>query len=70
MVLRPKGKRKFTEPAKKYEALNGALKAHYDTDTTPFAKDIKKLLKGNKQNKDIPQAQARILDFEMGGEFL
>ena len=56
VVLRPKGKVKFTEPAKKYDALNGALKAHYETNTTSFAQDIKKLLKGNKQNKDIPEA--------------
>ena len=56
VVLRPKGKVKFTEPAKKYDALNGALEAHYETNTTSFAKNIKKLLKGNKQNKDIPEA--------------
>jgi len=56
VVLRPKAKVKFTEPPKKYEALNGALKAHQETNTTSFAKDIKKLLKGNTQNKDIPKA--------------
>jgi len=56
VVLRPKSKVKFTEPAKKYDALNGALKAHYETNTTSFAKDIKKLFKGNTQNKDIPEA--------------
>ena len=56
VVLRPKGKKKFTEPPKKYDALNGALKASYETNTTSFAKDIKKLLKGNAQNKDIPKA--------------
>jgi len=56
VVLRPKGKVKFTEQPKKYEELNGALKAHYGTNTTSFAKDIKKLFKGNTQKKDIPKA--------------
>ena len=56
VVLRSKGKKKFTEPPKKYDALNGALKASYETNTTSFAKNIKKLLKGNAQNKDIPKA--------------
>ena len=56
VVLRPKGKVRFTEPPKKYNALNGALKAYYETNTKLFAKDIKKLLKGNAQNKDIPEA--------------
>ena len=52
----PKGKVKFTASAKKYDELNGALEAHYKTSTTSFATDIKKLLKGNTQNKDIPEA--------------
>ena len=56
VVLRPKGKVRFTASAKKYDELNGALKAHYESNTTSFAKDIKKLLKGNTQNKDIPEA--------------
>ena len=56
VVLRPKGKVRFTGAAKTYDVLNGALKAHYETNTTSFAKDIKKLLKGNAQNKDIPEA--------------
>ena len=56
VVLRPKRKVRFTEPPKKYEALKGALKAYYETNTKLFAKDIKKLLKGNAQNKDIPEA--------------
>ena len=56
VVLRPKGKVRFTGAAKTYDVLNGDLKAHYETNTTSFAKDIKKLLKGNSQNKDIPEA--------------
>ena len=56
VVLRPKGKVRFTGAAKKYEALNGALKAHYETNTTSFAKDIKKLLKGNAQNKEYSRS--------------
>lgn len=56
VVLRPRGKTKFTKEAKKYDALNGALKAHYKTNTASFAKDIKLLFKNNACNKDIPQA--------------
>ena len=41
--------------SKKYDALNGALKAHYNTDTASFAKDIKQLFKNN-ERAGIPQA--------------
>ena len=59
--LRPRGKKKFTEPAKKNEELNGALKAYYkeDTaeDTASFARDIRKLFKNNAvANNNFPQA--------------
>ena len=66
--IRPRGYVKFTQGPKKYDQLNGALKAHYDTNTTSFAQDIKKLLKDNTQNKDIPQATTEaymILLFEI-----
>lgn len=61
VFLRPTGKKKFTEPAKKYEELNGALKAYYkeDTaeDTASFARDIRKLFKNNAvANNNFPQA--------------
>lgn len=54
--IRPRGKTKFTKGPKKYDELNGALRAHYDTNTTSFAQDIKKLVEDNTQNKYIPQA--------------
>ena len=59
--LRPRGQTNFEGSAKTYENLNGALKAHYATedfatDTTSFAKHIKKLFKNNAQIDDIPQA--------------
>ena len=66
--IRPRGKIKFMQGPRKYDELNGALKAHYDTNTTSFAQDIKKLLKDNTQNKDIPQATTEaymILLFEI-----
>lgn len=66
--IRPRGKTKFTQGPKKYEQLNGALKAHYETNTTSFAQDIKKLMEDNTQNKDIPQATTEaymILLFEI-----
>lgn len=57
VFLRPSGKKKFTEPAKKYDELNGALKAHYKEDTASFAKDIRRLFKNNPvADNDIPQA--------------
>lgn len=56
VVLRPEGKVRFAKPSKNYDALNGALKAHCETNTTAFAMEIEKLLKDNAQNKDIPEA--------------
>ena len=61
VFLRPRGKKKFTEPAKKYEELNGALKAYYKEDTAEdtafFARDIRKLFKNNAvANNNFPQA--------------
>ena len=56
LVLRPKGKDEFPEKGKRYSMLIADLKIHYETNTTSFAKDIKKLLKRNTQNKDIPEA--------------
>ena len=54
LYLRPKGNTKFTKQAKKYDELNGALKAHYETDTPSFAKHIKQLLKNNAQSEVVP----------------
>ncbi|KAL9951875.1 hypothetical protein ACROYT_G044614 [Oculina patagonica] len=57
VFLRPRGIEVFTQSAKSYEELNGALKAHYETNTTSFAEDIKELFKNNAQiDADIPQA--------------
>ena len=56
VFMRPRGYKNFTQKAKNYDALNGALKAHYITDTESFAKDLRKLLKDNTQNKGLPQA--------------
>ena len=57
VFLRPRGKKTFKRgSAKSYEELNGALKAHYKTDTKQFAADIKQLLKNNEQFEGLPQA--------------
>ena len=58
VVLRPKRSVEFPERGgKRYGALGAALKIiYYKTNTTSFAEDIKKLFKGNTQNKDIPEA--------------
>lgn len=57
VFLRPRGNKTFTQDAKKYDELNGALKAHYDKDTKSFAKDIKNLFQNNSVvTGDIPQA--------------
>jgi len=55
VFLRPKGKVEFDAQGKSYQALNNALKAHYRTNTAFFAEHIKKLLKDNTQNKDVPE---------------
>ena len=57
VFLRPKGNKTFTQDAKKYDELSGALKAHYDKDTKSFAKDIKNLFqKKTVVTGDIPPA--------------
>ena len=57
VVLRPKHSVEFPERGgKRYGALGAALKIYYKINTTSFAEDIKKLFKGNTQNKDIPEA--------------
>ena len=56
VVLRPKDRVEFPEHGKRYSMLNAALKMYYKTNTTSFAKDIKKLLKRNTQGKDLPEA--------------
>ena len=57
VFLRPRGNKTFTQDAKKYDELHGALKAHYDEDTKSFAKDIKNLFQNNSVvTGDIPQA--------------
>ena len=61
VFLRPRGKKKFTAPAKKYDELNGALKADYNEDTTSFARDIMKLFKNNAvDSKDFPPAAIEV----------
>ena len=70
VFLRRRGKKTFTGGAKKYDELNGALKAHYkDTDTKQFAEDIKQLFKNNAQIDNFPEATSEaymILLFEIG----
>ena len=56
VFLRPRGKKKFTAAAKKYDELNGALKAHYGKDTASFSRDIMKLFENAVANNDLPQA--------------
>jgi len=56
VVFRPKGKLEFPERGKRYSALRAALKIHYKTNTASFAEDVKKLLKDNTQNENIPEA--------------
>ena len=55
VFLRPTGKKLFTQSAKSYEELNGALQAHYKN-TKEFAQDFKQLLKNNAKIDDLPQA--------------
>ena len=70
VVLRPKCNVEFPERGgKRYSALGAALKLYYKTNTKSFAEDIKKLLKVNTQNEDIPEATMEaymILLFEIG----
>ena len=69
VFLRPRRKKLFTQDARKYDELKGALEAHYKDDTKTFAQDIKNLF----QNKsvvtdDFPQATVEtymILLFEI-----
>lgn len=57
VFLRRRGNKTFTQDAKKYDELHGALKAHYKKDTKSFAKDIKNLFQNNSvETGDIPQA--------------
>ena len=69
VFLRPTGKKKFTQYAKKYDELKGALEAHYKDDTKTFAQDIKNLFQNNSVvTDDFPQATVEtymILLFEI-----
>ena len=69
VFLRPTGKKKFTQYAKKYDELKGALEAHYEEDTKTFAQDIKNLFQNNSVvTDDFPQATVEtymILLFEI-----
>lgn len=69
VFLRPRGKQRFTQGARKYDELNGALKAHYEDDTKLFAQDLKKIFQNNSViNGDFPQATVEaymILLFEI-----
>ena len=61
VFLRPRGKKTFTAPAKKYDELNGALKADYNEDTASFARDIMKSFKNNAvDSKDFPPAAIEV----------
>ena len=53
VFLRPKGRVRFTQSAKKYDELNGVLEAFYEADTRSFAKDIKQVFKNNVQVSDM-----------------
>ena len=69
VFLRPRGNKTFTGGAKKYDELNGALKAHYETNTKQFAEDIKQLFKNNAKIDDFPEATSEaymILLYEIG----
>ena len=65
VFLRPRGGKTFKTSGKKYDELNGALKAHYEKnkqpDTASFARDIKELFKDNAVvSKDFPQATIEV----------
>lgn len=56
VFLRPRRKKLFTQDARKYDELEGVLKAHYK-DTKTFAQDIKNLFQNNSVvTDDFPQA--------------
>lgn len=69
VFLRPRGKQKFTQGARKYDQLHGALKAHYEDNTKLFAQHLKKIFQNNSViNGDFPQATVEaymILLFEI-----
>ena len=61
VLLRPRGHKLFRGNANKYDELNGALKAHYEKDTTSFSRDIMKLFKNNAvDSKDFPRAAIEV----------
>lgn len=66
VFLRPRGRKTFKTSAKKYDELNGALKAHYEKkkkqpDTASFARDIKELFEDNAVvSNDFPQATIEV----------
>ena len=62
MFLRPKGKVRFKQSAKKYDELNGELKAFYKADTKSFAQDIKQVFKKHAQisTENIPPATIEV----------
>ena len=68
VFLRPRRKKLFTQDARKYDELEGVLKAHYK-DTKTFAQDIKNLFQNNSVvTDDFPQATVEtytILLFEI-----
>lgn len=68
VFLRPRRKKLFTQDARKYDELEGVLKAHYK-DTKTFAQDIKNLFQNNSVVTDnFPQATVEtytILLFEI-----
>lgn len=69
VFLRPKGKKKFTQGARKYDELHGVLEENYKDDTKSFAEDIKAIFQNNSVVTDnFPQATVEaymILLFEI-----
>lgn len=74
VFLRPRGRRRFKQDAKKYDELLGDLKAHYQDDTKLFAQHIKKIFQNNSViNTDFPQATVEaymLLLFEIARRFV
>jgi len=57
VFLRPEGRVEFPKYGKRYGVLKADLETeYYKTNTPSFAEDIKKLLKDNTRNENIPEA--------------
>ena len=59
VFLRPRGRQRFKRDSpRKYDQLNGALKASYNDDTASFARHMKQRFKNSTQIGDFPQPTA------------